>query len=149
VAESYKLAATKEGANQMADEHLQPEQDRHIRRDRDEDDVPRRRRRRDDDDDDIAARIRKPHDPTGGLIPYRNPKALIAYYLGVFSLIPCLGAALGPAALILGILGLQYHKRHETAGGMGHAIAGIVLGSLVTLGHLVVLLLIVLAGLSK
>src|SRR3989442_1081509 len=38
------------------------------------------------------------------LIPYTNPKALIAYYLGIFGLIPCLGAILGPAALVLGIL---------------------------------------------
>jgi len=30
-------------------------------------------------------------DNTGGLIPYKNPKALIAYYLGIFSLFPLLG----------------------------------------------------------
>jgi Domain of unknown function (DUF4190) len=69
------------------------------------------------------------------LIPYTNPKALIAYYLGIFGLIPCLGSLLGPAALILGILGLRVVQKHPTAKGTGHAIAGIVLGSLETLGN--------------
>ncbi len=31
----------------------------------------------------------------GGLIPYKNPKALWAYYLGIFSLFPMLGFPLG------------------------------------------------------
>jgi hypothetical protein len=131
--------------------------DDHIQRDRsrdydDEDDRPRRRRRRyddDDDDDDIdLSRIRR-NDPTGGLIPYRNPRALIAYYLGVFSLIPCVGAALGPAALILGILGLRYVKQNESAGGTAHAIVGIVLGGLTTLAHVGVVVLIIVAAVLK
>ena len=69
------------------------------------------------------------------LIPYTNPKALIAYYLGVFGLIPCLGFLLGPAALILGILGLRFVQKHPSSKGTGHAIAGIVLGSLETLAN--------------
>jgi hypothetical protein len=69
------------------------------------------------------------------IIPYKNARALIAYYLGVFSLIPCAGLLLGPAAFILGILGLRYVKVHPTAKGTGHAIAGIVLGGLTTLGN--------------
>jgi hypothetical protein len=91
-------------------------------------------------EDDID--VRQP-DAVEALIPYRNPQALIAYYLGVFSLIPCVALALGPAALVLGILGLRYHKKHPTAGGIGHAIAGIVLGGLTTLAHIVLLLVIV------
>ncbi len=67
------------------------------------------------------------------IIPYKNGRALAAYYLGVFSLIPCAGLLLGPAGLILGILGLRYVKAHPTAKGTGHAIAGIVLGGLTTL----------------
>jgi hypothetical protein len=69
------------------------------------------------------------------IIPYKNARALIAYYLGVFSLIPCAGLVLGPAAFILGILGLRYVRAHPTAKGTGHAIAGIVLGALTTLGN--------------
>ncbi|HZV06439.1 MAG TPA: zinc-ribbon domain-containing protein [Gemmataceae bacterium] len=85
----------------------------------------------------MARKIRR--DPTeeavSTIIPYKNGRALIAYYLGVFSLIPCAGLLLGPAALVLGILGLRYVKAHPTAKGTGHAIAGIVLGGLTTLGN--------------
>lgn len=41
------------------------------------------------------------------LIPYRNVPALVSYYLGIFSLFPCLGAVLGITALVLGIIGLR------------------------------------------
>jgi hypothetical protein len=78
-------------------------------------------------------------DPAGDavstIIPYRNGMALAAYYLGVFSLIPCLGLLLGPAGLIFGILGLRYVKKNPTAKGTGHAIAGIIMGGLATLGN--------------
>lgn len=100
----------------------------------DEDDRPRRRRRRpveDDDYDDEHA----PDDTVASVIPYRNPLALSAYYCGVFSLIPCLGLLLGPVALILGILGLRAVSKNKKAKGTGHAIAGIVLGGLATLGN--------------
>jgi len=64
---------------------------------------------------------------TDHLIPTKNPKALIAYYTGVFSLIPCIWI-IGIAALILGIMGLRDAR---TLGvGRTHAIVGIVLGSL-------------------
>ena len=38
----------------------------------------------------------------GGLIPYKNSSALIAYYLAVFSPIPCVGLFLGAAGDIEG-----------------------------------------------
>jgi hypothetical protein len=99
--------------------------------------------------DDDPERFRQ-KDAVETLIPYKNPKGLTAYYLGVFALIPCVGLILGPAAFILGILGLRYSKQHPTAGGAGHAIAGIVLGALVVLGHLGFLVfLIVMGALSK
>lgn len=84
------------------------------------------------DDDDI--RIRRP-DAVETFIPYKNPMGLTAYYLGVFSFIPCLGLALGPAALIFGVLGVRYRRKHPTAGGVGHAISGIVMGSLTSLAN--------------
>src|ERR1700691_993745 len=43
-----------------------------------------------------------PDNTIATIIPYRNAPALIAYYLGIFSLIPCVGFVLGIAALILG-----------------------------------------------
>lgn len=49
-------------------------------------------------------------DPISTIIPYKNKRALIAYYLGVFSVIPCVGSPLGIAAFILGIQGLMYVK---------------------------------------
>jgi dipeptidyl aminopeptidase/acylaminoacyl peptidase len=103
--------------------------------------APPRRPRRDDrdwDDDDVDRRIRRRDDDDGGistLIPTKNPKALAAYYCGVFSIIPCLGLVLGPIALVLGILGLRYVKANPSAKGTGHSIAGIILGGLTTLAN--------------
>ncbi|MFN7019391.1 MAG: hypothetical protein ACK4RG_09010 [Fimbriimonadales bacterium] len=68
------------------------------------------------------------------LVPARNTPALVGYYLGVFSLIPCLGAFLALFALGLGITGLR--KAREVEVGRVHAIVAIVLGSLSLLAHL-------------
>lgn len=117
---------------------------RRARRRRDEDDEddderPRRKRRRRDDDDES--------DGTGGVIPYKNGKALAAYYCGVFSLIPGLGCALGIVAIVLGVMGVLYANEHPKAKGKGHAITGIVLG--LTGPFLVPLLLFVIATALK
>lgn len=66
-------------------------------------------------------------DATGGVIPYKNPKALVAYYLGIGSL---LIFPLGIVAVILGIMGLADRKRNPVIKGSAHAWIGIVLGSL-------------------
>jgi hypothetical protein len=95
---------------------------------------PRRRVATDDSDDPLAT-----------IVPYKNAKALLAYYCGVFSLVPVLGLILGPLALILGILGLRYAGRNPRAKGVAHAIVGIVLGSLTALANWGVAVLI-LAG---
>ena len=65
-------------------------------------------------------------DATGGLIPYKNPKALIAYYLGIASL---LIFPLGIVSVILGIMGLQDRKKNPVIKGAAHAWIGIVLGT--------------------
>jgi hypothetical protein len=120
-----------------------------VREDPPDEERPRReRRRRDVEDEDDPDRFRQ-RDAIETLIPYRNALALISYYLGVFALIPCAGLVLGPAALILGFLGLNYRKKHPTSGGTAHAIVGIVLGSLVLLGHLVALVVIVVLANKK
>jgi len=85
----------------------------------DEDEAPRRRRKSSDGGD-----------STGGIIPYKNPAALIAYYLGLFSLFPILGAFLGLAAFILGIKGLSDRKKNPKIKGSVHAWIGIVMGGL-------------------
>ena len=48
----------------------------------------------------ISTGVRPREDaPLSGMIPYRNPPALIGYYLAIFSLIPMFGVLLGPPAL--------------------------------------------------
>lgn len=72
-------------------------------------------------------------DATGGVIPYKNPPALIAYYLGLFSLFPCIGLFLAIPALILGIIGLKKRAANPAIKGSAHAWIGIVMGGLMTL----------------
>ena len=69
-------------------------------------------------------------DATGGIIPYKNPHALIAYYLGIVSLLPLIGLPFGIASLILGIIGLRKRKQNPVIKGSAHAIIGIVCGCL-------------------
>ncbi len=87
--------------------------------------------------------MRPQGDATGGLIPYKNVTALLAYYCGVFALIPGIGLLLGPIGIVLGFLGLKHKKKHPESKGTGHAITGIVLGTLATIGNLIGLALIV------
>lgn len=68
-----------------------------------------------------------------GIIPYNNKQALIAYYLGIFSLIPCFGLILAIPAFILGIIGWQNYRRNPEVKGNVHAWIGIVMGALCTL----------------
>lgn len=67
-------------------------------------------------------------DGIASIIPYKNSKALTAYYLGVFSIIPCVGAPMGIAAFVLGLGGLKYVKEHPEAKGKTHAWVGILAG---------------------
>ena len=83
------------------------------------------------------------------IIPARNPQALIGYYLGVFSLIPCLGNLLGPAALALGILALRARRREPNLPGATHAIVAIVLGSLTTLVYWGAIILMLIGTLAR
>jgi len=62
------------------------------------------------------------------LIPYKNTPALVGYYLGVFSIIPCLGAPMGFTAVGLGIAGLRKAKHHPEAKGKAHAWVAIIAG---------------------
>ena len=82
-----------------------------------------------------------PDSPLASVVPYKNSKALISYYLGVFSLIPCLGAVLALGSIPLGILGLKYAKANPQSKGTVHAWVGIVLGSLVLLGHIALIVI--------
>lgn len=68
-------------------------------------------------------------DATGGVIPYKNPAALIGYYVGIFGLVPALGVPLALAAVVLGVVGLGRRKKGLAAGGLVHAWVAIVLGA--------------------
>ncbi len=71
-------------------------------------------------------------DSTGGVIPYKNPPALAAYYLGLFSLFPLLGLFLAIPAFIFGIMGLRKRRQNPAVKGSIHAWIGIVMGGLFT-----------------
>lgn len=75
-------------------------------------------------------------DVTGGVIPYKNPHALAAYYLGVFSVIPALGLICGCVAVPLGISGLRKRRQNPLIRGAVHAWFGIVVGGLSVAVHL-------------
>jgi hypothetical protein len=77
------------------------------------------------------------------IIPYKNPQALIAYYLGVFSIFPFIGLFLGIAAFILGIRGLGFARTHPGSKGRVHAWIGIVAGGFFGLVYLILSVLLV------
>ena len=83
-------------------------------------------------------------DATGGIIPYKNPKALIAYYLGIFSGLPVIGFFLAVPALVLGIMGLRDRNRNPVIKGSIHAGIGIGCGAIFTLvwGGLIIFMII-------
>ena len=89
-----------------------------------------------------TATVAASDNPMSVVVPYKNPKALIAYYCAIFSLIPCLGLPLGITAFILGLLGLKAANAHPGAHGKVHAWIGIILGGLCALGNLAAVVVI-------
>ncbi|HEV8058806.1 MAG TPA: hypothetical protein VGP68_02980 [Gemmataceae bacterium] len=86
-----------------------------------------------------------PSEGDGGistLIPYRNPKALAAYYLGFFSLICVVGVAPAPFAIVLGIMGVLTARANPEAKGTVHAWIGIVFGVLSLVGNAILITLL-------
>lgn len=69
--------------------------------------------------------------PTGTkLVPSGNKAALIAYYCGIFALVPCITVlVLGPVAIYFGFKGLEAYRKDPGVYGKGHSYAGIVLGT--------------------
>lgn len=84
----------------------------------------------DDYDDDEPSDAAGYDDPVQTLVPYRNLRALFAYYCGVFSFVPIFGVILTPVALILGIFGYRHSRLYPATKGSGHAVAGILFGLL-------------------
>ena len=85
-------------------------------------------------------------DATGGVIPYKNPCALTAYYLGIFSCLFCLfGIPLGIVAVVLGIIGLRKRAANPAVKGSVHAWIGIVLGAISTPAAIFVIVMMIIA----
>ncbi len=104
-------------------------------------------RRRYREDPDEPYRRDNEGDATGGLIPYKNPKALIGYYVSIFGFfLPLLGSI---AAIILGFQGMAYAKKNPAVKGTAHAVIAIVLGILGTLFWGMIALVAIVATLSK
>jgi hypothetical protein len=70
--------------------------------------------------------VRSDDTTLGGLMPLKNPPALVAYYLGIFSLIPLLGIPMGIAAVVMGIKALRNAREHPEVKGKVHAWIGII-----------------------
>jgi hypothetical protein len=83
------------------------------------------------------------------IIPYKNPKALTAYYCGVFAIIPCLALILGPIAFFFGLSGLKAANANPEAKGKVHAWIGIVMGALTFLANAIVIGLILLPAILR
>jgi hypothetical protein len=73
-------------------------------------------------------------------IPYRNPRALLSYYCGIFALAPVVGLVLGPVAILFGIMAVYQAGAHPGARGAYHAVFGIICGLLTLMYHPVLLL---------
>ena len=78
-------------------------------------------------------------DSTGGIIPYKNGPALVAYYGGILSLLPALGLIAGIVAVAAGVQGLRKRRAEPWVRGSVHAWIGIVVGSLSVLVHLLLI----------
>ena len=90
-------------------------------------------------------------DATGGLIPYKNPPALIAYYCGLFSLIACIPFffPLPIVALVLGIKGLRKAKAEPHVKGQVHAWIGIVCGAIFSVIGIAMTVVVVIAMIAS
>lgn len=62
------------------------------------------------------------------IIPYKNPHALVGYYVSIGSLLPLVGLIAGPAAIVLGIIGIRKRKADPRLHGLAHAWVAIILG---------------------
>ena len=79
------------------------------------------------------------------LIPYKNPGALIAYYLGLFSCIPFIGLPMAIVAIVLAVKGFKAVRLNPKAHGTAHAWVGIICGTLGLLFNLLIVGSIVIA----
>jgi hypothetical protein len=80
-----------------------------------------------------APRPRVESDVFGSATPWKNPAAVFAYAVSLAALTPLLGLALGPVAVVLGLIGLVHRRLNPKVHGTNFCVAGIILGTLSTL----------------
>lgn len=104
--------------------------------------------------------LETPESALGKVIPLKNPNALAAYYVGMFSFVPLIGIALheigiyvlalgilmGFAAAVLGLLGLRVAGRDPRVRGHIHASLGLLLGTVFGLANAAAIWLLYSAG---
>ena len=66
----------------------------------------------------------------GSFTPWKNPPAVYAYAVALAGMTPVLGLVLGPAAVVLGLIGRARLRRNPEVKGRSFISAGIVLGTL-------------------
>ena len=66
----------------------------------------------------------------GSFTPWKNPAAVYSYAVGLAGMTPVLGLLLGPAAIVLGLVGHARLRRNPEIKGLSFIRAGIVLGTL-------------------
>ena len=74
---------------------------------------------------------------------------MIAYYMGIFSLIPVIGLFLGLGAFFCGLTGLKHVREHPESHGKVHSWVGIILGGLTGWGSVIILLVIIAAAVNS
>ncbi len=81
-------------------------------------------------------------------IPSGNGPALASYYLGLFSLFPCLGFPLGVAAVYYGLKGLRRVRENPAVRGGAHAWVGLICGSLFGFFNFLLLLITIIGAIG-
>jgi len=66
----------------------------------------------------------------GSFTPWKNPAAVYAYAVALAGMTPVLGVVLGPAAVVLALVGWARLRRNPEIKGLSFVRAGIVLGML-------------------
>ncbi len=87
--------------------------------------------------------------PLSGLIPYKNPPALIGYYISILSCFPILGLLLGPPAIVLGIIGIRRRKAEPHRKGLAHAWIAISFGIIGTCLNLFLTIALIIGMVSE
>ena len=87
--------------------------------------------------------------PLSGLIPYKNPPALIGYYVSIVSCFPIVGLLLGPPAIVLGIIGIRRRKAEPHRKGLAHAWIAISFGIIGTCLNLFLTIALIIGMVSE